>query len=163
MIKNLRKGVAMLDLVFVIVILAILSAVAVPYMYNVTEDAHEAVARSMVDAANARLMVFGAEAEKRVNIDSKSIITNLKNDSNANYYLEYSHPEHTIVGVNTTQNEANGANGFTASFTDSTCKDLLNILVQGITDNQHTYIVSAASDSTTGGGTDNVCTWTYTP
>ena len=169
MIKNLRKGIAMLDLVFVIVILAILSAVAVPYLYNVTEDAHEAVARSMVDAANTRLMIFAAEA-------AKSAATDLRNlphlDDNGNmFYLDYSLSNYTIVAVRYDpsfkmywSDTANAFDdGFVPSLGHTGCVHLFNILVQGITDNQRSNIVTKhfAQDDT--GIWGRKCEWRYTP
>src|SRR5690606_29028261 len=59
--KSKQQGFTIIELVVVILLLGILTATALPRLMDISDDAHEAVAKAVQGSLNAGLMLYKAE------------------------------------------------------------------------------------------------------
>ena len=101
--NNLRNGFTMIELIFVIVILGILSAVALPKFAALGEEAHIAKARSDISSIRASI---ANERRSRVIIGDPNYITGLS--SNNVTLFDGNDSEHELLQYGITSGTADG-------------------------------------------------------
>ena len=152
-----RRGMSLLKLVMSISIMSILLAVAVPYLYNTTEDAHEAVARSVYKAMNKRMQIYRVDAELQANLRGRQVATNVASDSSNQFFLNYNRKYNPISIVSASRADDNDTETVFASETND-CKNLFKVLIQN-----DRHINTWGAGVVTDGAVTTGCKWTYKP